>query len=503
MRFLTVKAWAVAFLTSILMLGAHLGAARAGQPWLEKLSEPDRQEFTRLVGTVDGWTADKADKIKAELQAFVSAHPDFVPARVEATRAQWLNVASRMGFALSSKSFFIVFEELERLDPSYPPAYVYGARTYIYSGYPAGARNQLEKAQALDAANPWVDLTWSLMFEHLDHRKDALVWAKTALPKTAGNTKAMVGAILAITNLQGVTNHDDAVALADHVIALEPDMDKLAGVIHGCLSNYTYQPRLLEVVTEIIQKVQARQPASNALLHEIARLDLNLGYMYNDGAMPRYRPEYAAAATVILDKIGNDPQLAEKLWDTRFNLALSRGDFAAMTQLLDEAGAKGYDVTLIGYREAQLLMAQGKYSDVMALYQRRNLPEDDLLAMAYDRGGDYTVADRIYLRDLEANPTSGLRNAVYADLRLFRFRDIDGAIKYGEKAYALYPSGWSRSLVTIAWLVKSSDYIKTNKSTEAKEAFARARRIGIDPESLQALCSNLCNDVNLSLSEFR
>lgn len=304
MRLLKVKSWAAAFLASVLMLGAQLGVAWAGQPWLEKLKEPDRQKFAQLVSTVDGWTSDKADKIKADLQAFVDAHPDFVPAQVEATRAEWLRIASRMGIALSSKSFFIVFEELERLDPSYPPAYVYGARTYIYSGYPAGARKQLDKALALDAANPWVDITWSLMFEHLDHREEALRWAKTALPKTAGKTSVMAVAVLATTNLQGVTNHDAAVALADQIYTLEPDMDKLAEVIQGCLSGYSYQPGLLDVVTEITKRIQARQTPSNALWYEIARLDLTLGYMYNDGVRPRYRPDYAAAAIVILDKIG-------------------------------------------------------------------------------------------------------------------------------------------------------------------------------------------------------
>ncbi len=503
MRLLTVKTWAAAFLASILMLGAQSGVARAGQPWLEKLKEPDRQKFTQLVSTVDGWRADKADRIKADLQAFVDAHPDFVPARVEATRAEWLRVASRMGIALSSKSFFIVFEELERLDPSYPPAYVYGARTYIYSGYPAGARKQLDKALALDAANPWVDITWSLMLEHLDHREEALAWAKTALPKTAGKTDVMAVAILAITNLRGVADHDAAVALADQIFALEPDMDKLAEVIERCLSGYSYQPGLLDVLTEIAKRIQARQAPSNALWYAIARLDLTLGYMYNDGVRPQYRPDYAAAAMLILDKIGSDPRLAQKIWTTRFDLALSLGDVATMTKLLDEAGLQGYDATSVGYREAQMLMAQRRYGDVMDLYRRRNLPEDDLLALAYDRGGDRTVADRIYLRDLEANATSGPANATYADLRLFRFRDIDGAIKYGEKAYSLYPSGWSRSLVTIAWLVKSSDYLKADKPKEAKEAFARARQIGIDPPSLQTSCSNLCNDINLSLSEFR
>lgn len=503
MRLLTVKTWAASFLASALMLGAQLGAARAAQPWLDKLGEPDRQKFTQLVGTVDGWTADRADKIKADLKAFVDAHPDFVPARVEATRAEWMRVASGMGIALSSKSFFIVFEELERLDPSYPPAYVYAARTYIYSGYPAGARKQLDKALALDAANPWVDLTWSLMFERLDHRQDALTWAKTAMPKTAGNTKAMVGAILAITNLQGVTSHDAAIALADQILALEPDTDQLAEVIDGCLSGYSYQPGLLDALTEITKRLEAKQALSNALWYEIARLDLTIGYMYNDGVRPQYRPDYAASAIVILDKIGNDPQLAEKIWGTRFDLALSLGDVAAMTKLLDEAGLKGYDATSIGYHEAQLLFAQGRYVDVMNLYRRRNLPEDTLLALTYDWGGDRNVADRIYLRDLEVNATSGPANATYAGLRLFRFRDIDGAIKYGEKAYSLFPSGWSRSLVTTAWLVKSSDYLKANKTKEAKEAFARARQIGIDRASLQSFCSNLCNDISLPLSEFQ
>ncbi|MBZ9991682.1 hypothetical protein LB572_31785 [Mesorhizobium sp. BH1-1-5] len=174
-----------------------------------------------------------------------------------------------------------------------------------------------------------------------------------------------------------------------------------------------------------------------------------------------------------------------------------------MTKLLDEAGLKGYDATSIGYHEAQLLFAQGRYVDVMNLYQRRKLPEDTLLALAYDWGGDRNVADRIYLRDLELNATSGPANATYAGLRLFRFRDIDGAIKYGEKAYSLYPSGWSRSLVTTAWLVKSSDYLKANKTKEAKEAFARARQIGIDRASLQSFSSNLCNDIVLPLTEFQ
>ncbi|BCG95151.1 hypothetical protein [Mesorhizobium sp. 131-2-1] len=500
---MTVKAWAAAFLVSVLMWGAQLGAARAEQPWLEKLNEPDRQEFMQLISAVDGWTAANDQKIRGEVQAFIAAHPDFVPAQVEATRAKWLSVAAYMGMALSSKSFFIVFEELEKLDPSYPAAYIYGARTYIYSGYPAGARKQLEKAQALDAANPWVDITWSLMFDRLGHREEALTWARTALPKTVGKTSAMADAILAIAKMQAITDHDAAVALANQIYALEPDMGKLAEVIHACLSGYEFQPGLLDVLTEIVQRAEAKQPPSKALLYETARLNLTLGYMYNEGIMPRYRPDYAAAAIVILDKIRDDPQQAVPVWQLRFDLALSLGNVAAMSQLLDEAGLKGYDVTSMGYREAQLLFVQGRYGDVMDLYQKRHFPDDTLLALAYEMGGDHTVADRIYLRALEVDATSGTANATYARLRLFRDRDIDGAIKYGEKAYSLLPSPYNRSLVTIAWLVRSSDYLKVRQLKEAKEAFARAREIGIDRDYIQAFCSNLCNDINLPLTEFR
>ncbi|BAV46855.1 Tetratricopeptide TPR_2 repeat protein [Mesorhizobium loti] len=501
MRFAAVKAWTAVFL--VLMLGAQLGAARAAEPWREKLNEPDQQKFMQLISAVDGWTAANDQKIRAEIQAFVAAHPDFVPAQVEAIRAKWLSVAAYMGMALASKSFFIMFEELEKLDPSYQPAYIYGARTYIYSGYPAGARKQLEKAQALDAADPWADITWSLMFERLGHREEALTWARTALPKTVGKTSAMAEAILAITKLQGASNHDAAVALADQVYALEPGMGKLTEVIHACLSGYLYQAGLLDVLTEVTQRIEAKQPPSNALLYETARLKLADGYLYDWGIRPQFRPEYAAAAIVILDKIRDDPQQAASVWQMRFRLALSLGDVAVMSQLLEEGGLKGYDVTLMGHREAQMLVVQGRYGDVMDLYHRRHLPEDNLLAMAYEMGGDHTVADRIYLRALEEDPNSGTMNATYARLRLFRDRDVDGAIKYGEKAYSLLPSPFNRSLVTIAWLVRSSDYLKVHKLKEAKEAFARAREVGMDPAYIQALCSNLCNDINLPLYEFR
>ncbi|CDX24733.1 exported hypothetical protein [Mesorhizobium sp. ORS 3324] len=500
---MTVKAWPGAFLAFVLMLGAQMSAAKAEQPWLEKLDGPDRQKFIRLISAVDGWRAADDEKIRAEVQAFVAAHPDFIPAKVEATRAKWLSVAAYMGMALSSKSFFLVFEELERVDPSYPAAYIYGARTYIYTGYPAGARKQLEKALALDATNPWVDITWSLMFERLGHREDALKWAETALPKTVGKARPMADAILAIAKLQGIPDHDAAVALADQIYALEPDMDKLAAVIHACLSGYEFQPGLLDVLTQIVQRIEAKQPLSNALWHETARLDLALGYLYSVGIMPQYRPDYAAAATAIIDRIKDDPQLAARVWETRFDLALSRGDVEAMSQLLDEAGLKGYDVTSIGYREAQLMFVRGRYGDVRDLYTKRHFPDDTLLAHAYEMGGDHINAERIYLQALEVDATSGVMNAAYARLRLFRDRDIEGAIEYGEKAYSLLPSSWNRSLVTIAWLVRSSDFIKAHKLKEAKEAFARAREIGIDRASLQTLCSNLCNDITLPLIEFR
>lgn len=503
MRSGTVKAWATVFLASVLMLGAHLGAARAAEPWREKLNEPDQQKFMQLISAIDGWTAVNDQKIRADIQAFAAAHPDFVPAQVEAIRAKWLSVAAYMGMALSSKSFFIMFEELEKLDPSYQPAYIYGARTYIYSGYPAGARKQLEKAQALDAADPWVDITWSLMFDRLGHREEALTWARTALPKTAGKSDAMAEAILAIARAKAIPDRDAAVALADQIYQLEPDMGKLAKVIHACLSGYEFQSGLLDVLAEIIQRSEARQPPSNALLYETARLNLTRGYLYNIGVMPQYRPDSAGAAIVILDKIRDDPQQAEAVWKLRFDLALSLGNVEAMSQLLDEAGLKGYDVASVGYREAQMMVVQGRYGDVMDLYQRRHLPEDNLLAMAYEMGGDHTVADRIYLRALEVDANSGLANGTYARLRLFRERDIDGAIKYGEKAYSLLPSPFNRTLVAIAWLARSSDELKAHKLKEAKEAFARAREVGMDPAYIQALCSNLCNDINLPLYEFR
>ncbi|MEI9429795.1 hypothetical protein [Mesorhizobium sp. Cs1299R1N3] len=490
------------FAISWLVLAAQSSVASAGQPWLEKLNEADRQKFTELISAVDGWTADTDEKIRAEARAFVDAHPDFVPARVEATRALWLSVGARMGMAHSSKSFFVMFEALEGLDPSYPPAYVYGALTYIYSGYPAGARKQLEKAQALDAANPWVDITWSQMFEKLGHRKEALTWARTALPKTAGNAKAMAAAIVAVADLQGIPDHDAAVALADQVYALEPDMDKLAKVIDGGVSGYSYQPGLLDALSQVIQRAEAKQPPSNALLYQAARLNLALGYLYSEGIMPRYRPDYAAAAIVLLDKIRDDPQQAVPVWELRFDLALSLGNIEAMSQLLDEAGLKGYDANRIGHREAEMMYAQGRYADVMNLYRERKFVDDYILGQTYELAGDRTVADRIYLRELESDATSGPRNATYARLRLFRFRDIDGAIKYGEKAYSLSPSSWNRSLLTIAWLARSSDYLKANRPGEAKEAFARARGIGIDRDTIQAFCSNLCSDISLPLMEF-
>lgn len=503
MRSATVKAWVAVFLASVLMLGAHMGGAWAGEPWREKLSEPDQQKFVQLISAIDGWTAAHDQKIRAEIQAFVAAHPDFVPARMEATRALWLSVAAYQGMALSSKSFFIVFEELEKLDASYQPGYIYGARTYIYSGYPAGARKQLEKAQALDAADPWVDITWSLMFDRLGHREEALTWARTALPKTVGKADAMAEAMLAITRLRGVPDHGAAVALADQVYALEPDMSKLTEVIHACLSGYQYQSGLLDVLTEITLRIQAKQPPSNALLYETARLKLADGYLYDWGIQPQFRPDHVAAALVILDKIGDDPQQAASVWEMRFRLALSLGDVARMSQLLDEGGLKGYDATSMGRREAQLLIVQGRYNDVIHLYQRRHYPQDALLAQVYEMGNMSRMADWIYLRALEEDPNSGAMNGTYAQLRLYRFRDVDGAIKYGEKAYSLLPSPFNRSLVATAWLVRSSDYLKTHKLKEAKEAFARAREIGIDPAYVQALCSPLCDDVSLPLIEFR
>jgi tetratricopeptide (TPR) repeat protein len=501
-RFLSRATGAVLVAVAFLVLVDCI-VAEAAAPWLDKIDADGRQQFEHMVKAIDDWTPDAADAINAEVQAFVKKNPDFVPGKVEATRAGWLRVGDGMGIAHASKSFFVVFEALQKAEPSYAPAYIYGGRAYIFAGYPAGARKQLETALERDPTDPWADLSLSLMYERMADRENALVWAQSALPKTAQEPQAMATAILAITNLQGRGDAESASKLADRIQATQPDAGKLLTVVRLTLDQYGFQPGLLETARELLVRITNEEAPTNAVSLEVAHLDMVMGYMYSIGPRNLYRPEYAAAASDILEKVKDDPALALKAWQYRFQLAIGQDDVEAAAHLLDEATRRGFSQKQTAYQKATLLYMEKKYVELMDLYKDLKLPDDNLLAYSNEIAGDLSISDRIYRSRLEVNPESGAENGNYARFRLFRFNDVDGAIEYGKKAYSLLPSSMNRNGLVIALLVRSAGDIRSGDFTKAKEVFAQARQAGIDRDALRQSCQQFCEAISVPLTTFQ
>ncbi len=469
---------------------------------LQQLSQTDKAAFDNIVSALDNWRSDAAQvaKVQADIQNFSAAHPGFIPIQVEAARAKWLWVSDGLGMVIGAKSFTPIVLELQKLEPTYAKSYILGARAFILSGDPASARLQLGKAAELGAKDPWVDLTWALLFDRTNDPNKAVMSARAGLAKAKGQPLAIAEAVLAIANNGGIPDDKSADLLADQIYKIDADASTLATVMAKALDQYRFQPGLLQTLAQVTQRVLASSEPTPEFQLQMARWNLASGYLYFYAGTFRYQPDYAKAALKILDQIRDDPDVAQMAWSLRFDIAASLDDSPEIQRLIAEGESRQYPVQLIAPKKGTQLYAQGKFRELIALYKQAGLQDDELIARADGRVGTGDTAKRYYLRQLEMAPTAPNLNANYAQFLLMRFGDADGAIEYAGKALSLMPYESARQTLSLALLLKSGRYLRSGNLPKARSTLGQASLVGIDQDYARKWCLDFCNDVDAALA---
>lgn len=387
--------------------------------------------------------------------------------------------------------------------PDYPRPYVMAARAYIHTSDFEGAKPSLQKASALAPNDPWPTLAWALWHSRQLDRQSAIEAAREAIPKSAGDAPAMADAILFIGNNYGIRDTQEAEALVQKIFETESNPAILTTVVRRTFDAYYYQAGLLEIAAGILQRLSEAGETSPDFTLELARLTLySGGSAYYDGAH-RYDPSVVKSTLSILDEISDEPTVLERVWGIQFGMALSENDFGEAERLIKEGEARGFTPRVIGYKQAMLYNAQNKPREVVEVYDRLGLRDDNLAAEARARTGGRDEAKMYYLRQIENNPTNPHLQGNFAGFLLYYFSDVEGGIQYATKANELMPYPMARMTLAMAYLAQSGQQLRSGNLNEALRTFDEAKQLGYDENYILQSCYNLCEPIRASLTAFR
>lgn len=458
------------------MLAAPLPAWSGAGSEMSQLDGTEQQEFERFVHSVDGWDGTEAafKSLSADMRRFLDRHPDFVPVMVEDTRLQWARTSVLFGIVNASKSFLPVYLELQKMAPDYPKSYLFAARSYIFTQDYEGALPSLQRATELSNGDPWVDLTWALLHERKLEAKLAVEAAQKAIPNAGDNADAMAVAIRAIARNYGVTDREGAAALAKIVYAAKPDRAFLTAVISTALNGYFYQPGLLDVAAELVNLAAAEFGPDPALLLAWSRIALLSGNQYYADGANRFDPVFMRPAEDILFSIKNNPDVAEAVWGLRIDIALSKNEWDEAQHLLDDGQRLAYSERQLAWKTAALLRAQNKPREIVELYQRLRLPDDNVVMEAMAMTGDRDIARMYYLRKIEEDPTNAYLKGNYAGFVLHYFDNPMEAADYALQAYTLTPYPLVQHVLASAYLTLSGEELRSGNLSAGRQYYNQA-----------------------------
>jgi tetratricopeptide (TPR) repeat protein len=470
------------------------------------LSKADQQEFRRIEDAISHSTGndESYEPIRASIEQFLASHPNFIPMEVEAARLKWRRVSDGLGSEHGSRSLLPVFLEYQKMAPAYGKTYRLSARAYMETFDYEGARMSLEKATALDPDEPRVDINWSVLHERQQDRAGAIASARMALSKAGGDAEVIVDAVVLIATNQGIRNAEDIDDVARTIIAHQDQGATLTEVTLGLLDRYNYQPGLINVVDAVLRHLAAEQAKPSAELNYQRALMYVVGgtKYWNDGARG-IDPRYMQAAKETLVGLKNVPDVAERVWALQFDIAMSENDFAEGDRLIGLGKRAGYSEKLVGGKEATLRYGRGEIREALVMFDQLKLPKTGLYWTAMERVGDLTVVREYRLRQALENPTNAYALGEYAGFMLYRFKDFEAAIDFGERAMAISSYPVLQHTLSSAYLLASGTRLRSGQLDQALAWFEKAKELGFDEKYLMQSCMDFCGEVEASLRAFR
>lgn len=470
---------------------------------LSKLSPEERTAFDKISASIDTWTGDGSTlrTIQADIDRLSLAEPDLVPLELEKYRLEWLRISDGIGAIKGSQSFLPVFLELQKKAPEYAKSYIIAARAYIFAHDYEGAKPSLKKASQLDAANPWVDLTWSLLYERELNRPGAVDFARDALQKARGNKIAIVAAIRAIAKNDGIPDSVSAAALATGLEHVEPEPDARVDIASSLIDGYYFEPGLMEAAAKIIGGATAKDNPSPRALLQWARMTLSTGFLYNKGSQQHYSADYLTSAKEILNSIVNEPDVRVDVLTQLSYVSISERDFEQAERHIEEMKEAGATAAKVARVNAQLLYSQGKHNEARDVYEKYDLNKNDTTYVAV--GGGREFQNEWYLRRIEKDPTNPYNYGNYASFLLYTYKDPGNAIYHARKAMELRPYPNVQSTLSLALLAASGTTLRGGHLNEALETYQEARDVGFDEAFVKRYCYSFCPEVDAALTAFR
>lgn len=481
--------------------------APASNAWSKEANTYPSQisrEIARFEADIKAWSGDIAalDKLKADVDEFAHGNPDNGPAQVLAAIVDWIKTSQGFGVAHASESFLPLFLQLQDQAPDYPDIFLSTARAYIFTGDLDGALPSLNIAMKMAPDDPWVDLTWALLYDRMKDGKQSAKWAQSAIPKASDDPYAIGTGIAILAKHYGLADMGAVEAMADQICTLRCDPGFVAPAMAKAIDAFSYQPGLLDTVAELARRSASRAAPTPQLYLQWARAAILLGDPRGSGAISNADPTFAVQAKEILASIKDDPAVAQDVWGVLFDIALQAGDVDEASALIAQATARGYPATTVAYKTAALLLEQKKIDELVQLYARLRLPPDGLLADAKARGGDFEAARMYYERSARDNPTNPYILGDLAGFILFYFEDPEEAARYATTAYELAPYPLVRETLAASYLSMSGKQLRVGALEPARDFYRSANQLSFDRQFVMRLCWRTCSDMEAALRAF-
>lgn len=267
------------------------------------LGDADRKEFQRIEKAINHSNGDDeaSEEIRASIERFLEAHPNFVPMEVEAARLKWRRVSSGFGNLHGSQSLLPVFLEYQKLAPNYGKTYRLAALAYLMTNDFDGAKPSLTKAAELEPDEPRVDIIKAVSFERQSIQGEAIRSAQLALSKAKGDTDVIIDALALIADNGGIADADEGKNLVMQIVAQEKAGAVLTEVASGLLQRYQFQQGLIQVVEGILREATTRPNISRPEIElQWASMNMVGGRLYWWNGFWKIDPKFLSAAKTML-----------------------------------------------------------------------------------------------------------------------------------------------------------------------------------------------------------
>lgn len=468
-----------------------------------KLSADRRASYLQVRNSLDSRTGGVARLQPASeaADAFMKENPDFLPIYVEKARALIMIGYYVDDFAAYNRRALQLMLDLQRKAPGYAKPYVLAGHIYTNLQDFKNAAKALQQAEQLKSADPWLYLNWSELYGQTRQLDKAVAMANKGLAASGENVKALVSAISAITRFSRNLDTQATVnQITNLVFETLKDPLKRLEVADWLVDSYEGRSTDLAIAHAIISRQRGETPDRIEVNLSMAELMLGIGFRVARNEIHQYDPHYASAADQLLKSVPWTESTKERIFKDRLAIALSDNDPLRAEDLIRQATERGIASNQIQASRAKILWLQRDYAGVVEIFEAlaKNDPtysSESMLAAAYLRTGKVQRFLELRKAEVEREPASAWANGNYAQTLLLVADDVDGAIRYGEKALELMPYKMARNITALAYLVRASIYKEAGNALKSQEYLRRAESLKFDEDYVDRNCRSHCQRI--------